>query len=530
MWRRFVEPPRWTIAVVIVAAFILYTYALDRGPAYIGGDEAHFVAHAHAIANTGRDLNGTRWPLFVKITDLLVPNNSSRIWYQPVLFYLLALDFRVFTVSEWSARLPTTTIAVLDVWLVYLVGRRLFNDRRYGLLAAALLALTPAHYIISRQALDYICPLPFMLGWLLCLLKYFEDRRPSALIAGCFLLGVGAYSYISSWVVMPFLLLTTLVLVRPPLTIAWRMIAASAVPILLVVVWIWRQPQMLFDTVGRYRLPAAGGSSAGFNLAERITVLWDYFNPSFLFFAGGSNPTMATSRVGVFLLPMAVMLGLGVYALLRERTRSNVVLLLVFAAAPIPIALTMPDAPSYSIARAFTLVPSGVLIAVAGCAYVFRSGARWQQAGVVLLLLSMPIQFRLFLNDYFTDYQTRSAPRIDPVATRDVMPQVIALDQTTHAPQILFSDDLDDKSVRWKFYAMKANRDDLWERARYFNADRLDPATLPANSLLVIYANDPRIARLLQSGACVREGLVTSVSGDPAAAILRRRGETDVPR
>ena len=55
----------------------------------------------------GHDLNGTRFPLFIKITDLLVPNNSSRIWYQPLLFYLLAADFLIFPVSEWSARLPT---------------------------------------------------------------------------------------------------------------------------------------------------------------------------------------------------------------------------------------------------------------------------------------------------------------------------------------------------------------------------------------------------------------------------------------
>lgn len=521
MWRGLVAPPRWTIAVALVGAAFLYTYGLDRGPAYIGGDEAHFVAHAQSIAQTGRDLNGTRWPLFVKITDLLVPNNSSRIWYQPVLFYLLALDFRYFQVSEWSARLPTTSIAVLDLWLVYLVANRLFRGRQYGLLAAAMLAMTPAHFIISRQALDYICPMPFMLGWLLCVLRYFEEPRPWNLIAAGFLLGVGAYSYISSWVVMPFLMLTTLFLARPPVSTGWRMIAAFAAPVFLVVPWIWRQPQMLLDTIGRYRLPSSAARGDGFNLTERITLLWDYFNPSFLFFAGGSNPTMATSRVGVFLIPMAVMLALGLFALLRGRTRSDLALLLVFLAAPVPIALAMPDAPTYSIARAFTLVPSGVLIAVAGCAQVFRSGPRWQRIGLFALLLALPIQFRLFLGDYFTDYQARSAPRIDPVATRDVMPQVIALDTAKHAPLILLNDDLDDKSVRWKFYAMKAQREDLWQRARDFNADRLDPTTLPANSLLVMYANDPRITRLVQSQGCWREGEVRNLSGSPAAAILR---------
>ena len=82
-------------------------------------------------------------------------------------------------------------------------------------LAAALMALTPAHFIMSRQALDYICPLPFVLGWLLCLLTYFDTGRTAPLVAGGLLLGVGAYTYISSWMVMPFLAALTLLLARP---------------------------------------------------------------------------------------------------------------------------------------------------------------------------------------------------------------------------------------------------------------------------------------------------------------------------
>ena len=123
------------------------------------------------------------------------------------------------------------------------------------------------------------------------------------------------------------------------------------------------------------------GRGTGFNLSERLTVLWDYFNPSFLFFAGGSNPTMATRQAGVFLLPIAIFLLIGIYALIKERSRAGMVLLAVFVAAPVPIALTMPDAPSYSIARAFTLVPFGVLIAAAGCVHVFRHGTPADEAG-----------------------------------------------------------------------------------------------------------------------------------------------------
>src|SRR5687767_13265170 len=103
--------------LLIAVTTVLYTWGLDRAPIYIGGDEAHFASHAHAIATTGRDLNGTPLPLFVRISDLLIPNHSTHVWYQPALFYLLAIDLSVLPFNEVTVRLPTALIGVLDVWL-----------------------------------------------------------------------------------------------------------------------------------------------------------------------------------------------------------------------------------------------------------------------------------------------------------------------------------------------------------------------------------------------------------------------------
>ncbi|RDJ94228.1 hypothetical protein B4Q13_16090, partial [Lacticaseibacillus rhamnosus] len=33
---------------------------------------------------------------------------------------------------------------------------------------------------------------------------------------------------------------------------------------------------------------------------ERVALYWDYFNPSYLFFSGGSDPMWATRRAGIF--------------------------------------------------------------------------------------------------------------------------------------------------------------------------------------------------------------------------------------
>jgi hypothetical protein len=68
---------------------VAYLAGLGSAPMHIGGDEAQFATHAHAVASTGHDPNGRFLPLFFNITDPLV-HGTSAIWYQPMLFYLMA--------------------------------------------------------------------------------------------------------------------------------------------------------------------------------------------------------------------------------------------------------------------------------------------------------------------------------------------------------------------------------------------------------------------------------------------------------
>lgn len=133
----------------------LYFYRLGSAPMVVGGDEAYFATHAHAIATTGRDLDGRFLPLFFRI--------DIHTWYQPLLVYLMAAVFALVDVSETAMRAPTAVIGVVDVALAYAVALRLLGRRRDAVIAAGALALAPAHFLFARQGLDYIAPLPFVL-------------------------------------------------------------------------------------------------------------------------------------------------------------------------------------------------------------------------------------------------------------------------------------------------------------------------------------------------------------------------------
>ena len=522
-----VHPPhteptvRLALVGVLVLTGVFYLSALGRAPVNIGSDEARFGIQAQSLAATGRDINGNRLPLFLHITNPLIPNNSSSTWWQPTLFYMQAALLQVVPFSEWSVRLPIACLAILDVWLIYAVGRRLFSHAWFAALAALLLAATPAHLVFGRQAMDYFCPMPFALAWLWCLLAYLQTDASWLPAVTGLVLGVGLYSYITSWVVMPFYLVLTLGIfwrARKPARASLHVIAGCAAALLPLIPWFWLYPGFLRELVGDYKVVSS------FNLAQRVSLYWDYFNPSFLFFAGGSNPMWATTKAGVFLLAVAVLLPCGIWSIWkRSYPIVGSVLLVGFFFAPAPIVAALPTNPEYATARDLLALPFGVLISVAGLEWMWTRRSRFARALAVLLVVAIPAQFAYFARDYFTDYQMRSAYRFDTMHFRAVAEYVIASDALRRVPAVYLSDDLgDDKSVQWKFHLLTHGRPDVWDRTKYFAVAQFGSTDIPAGSLLVLSSSNLHLDDLLGPGKCSVVKTIDEVAGGPVAVILRR--------
>jgi 4-amino-4-deoxy-L-arabinose transferase-like glycosyltransferase len=515
---------RLALAGVLLVAGVLYLRDLDRVPIYLGWDEARFALQGHAIATTGRDLNGHRTPLFFHNTDPLIPGSSSRIWWQPVLIYLIAAVLRVAPLSEWSVRLPIAALALLNVGLVYLIGRRLFANAWYGVLAALILVMTPAHLIFGRMASDYFCPVPFALIWLWCLLRCLQtEARWMPAVTGL-VLGIGLYSYIASWLIMPFYFVVTQIalwLSRKPLRAHVSLALGFALPLLALVPWIVLHPETPGDTFRGYAV------STSFRLAERVSLYWDYFNPSYLFFSGGSDLMWATRRAGVFALAVAVLLPCGIWSIARKPSVARVVVLIGFFFAPVPIIVALPEAPNYATARDLLALPFGALLSVAGVQWLVadrRSGnAKAGRTAAALLLASIPLQFAFFARDYFADYQSRSGYRLDSANMRDVAAYVIASDRAARVPAVYLSEELGTgKSVQWMFHLVKNQRNDLWQRTQYFNLATFNPNDIPPGSLLVVDMNNRRVNDLVGPDRCSIAHVVTDVANAPTATILRR--------
>ena len=98
------------------------------------------------------------------------------------------------------------------------------------------------------------------------------------------------------------------------------------------------------------------------------------------------------------------------------------------------------------------------------------------------------MQFRYFDFDFFTHYKLRSAFYYDPVAFRDVAGELIHA--LPDAPAYYFTTDVDDASVKWRFYTTLEGRTDLLSRTRYVDRDDR-PAAAPG-SVLVTYDDTAR--------------------------------------
>ena len=89
----------------------------------------------------------------IQSQDFISPRIYGEFWYDkpPMYYWLVAGAFKMFGVGEFAARFPSALLAVIGVVVVYLSGRKLFNDR-VGLLSALILTTSLEYFYLSNAA------------------------------------------------------------------------------------------------------------------------------------------------------------------------------------------------------------------------------------------------------------------------------------------------------------------------------------------------------------------------------------------
>jgi 4-amino-4-deoxy-L-arabinose transferase-like glycosyltransferase len=402
-WRR-----RFMVIPLVLAAASagVYFARLHAAPIFLNRDEVFFALDARAIAATGRDTYGRFLPLFFQMND---QRFGSPMWFQPLLMYGIALSLKVLPFSEQAIRVPMAIAGVLDVVLMYFIGALVFETEILAVVAAALVAMTPAHFIFSRVATDYQAPVPFILGWLLSLLLYCRSNNPRHLFVAGVILGIGTFSYIAAYALMPLYLLLTCALLfqkHEPLKRFWTLAAAYATPLACAVPFLLLHPSVVRDVAVRFQRIQPDPSAGLVNLRRFLDAPAIYagiWNPRLLFIDGPERTMHTTWLAGVFLVALAALLLVGTVRAIRQPLSQRSLLLLGgLLLAPIPASLVGENE---AIRRALAMVPFAVLLAVSGLEYLWTAEHGRARRIVFVVLWSIPIALAATYHDYLPHAQ-----------------------------------------------------------------------------------------------------------------------------
>jgi len=512
-----------TVAIgVLLAALVapLYVTRLGFSPAYLMHDESQFALQAQAIAATGRDLSGRRLPVY--FTEPEFPAGRD-----PIIIYATAVVLKALPLSESSARLATALTGVLNVVLMFLVGRRVFKSDLIGLVAAILMALTPAHFIRSRLVLSPLYSIPFMLAWLWWLARFVDrpDRRTLGVAAAW--LGLGVYTYLACMVMMPvYLLLTAWVAMRQHAP-GWRpaLVLGFLVPLVPMAAWYATHPERYAQIVEAYKLYAADVTplegavrvAAYDSVRMRLNLLWLFFSPDFLFISGDTSLINSTRQIGLFPLAFAVLIPVGLYQLARRGGDIGKVILAGFVTAPLASVVSG----AIEMNRIMFTIPFGVLAAAFGARALLDARQRWWRWAAIAMLVTVPLQFAGFYRDYMGRYREESSFWFGG-NLRAALTEVIRLEGEGTRP-VYISRTIPFANRYWRFYTLAEHRGDLTPQAVFYEPQTLDAATVPPGTHLVCALRGGGCEPQASSGMWTRVSTAVEPDGTESFAVFERR-------
>ncbi len=353
------DAPRRRVALALGVAFLLAAaFRLPRLsdiPAGLIPDEALAAYDAWSISKTGRDSFGEWLPLF--------PRSSER--WGSLYMYLAVPSVGLLGLTPLAARLPSALAGLATVLLLYRLVRE-EHGRRAGALAAALLAVSPWHVLLSRTGYDWnLMPALATLTLLLarrCLCGACSSLWPGLAAAAAF------YSYAPLRLLVPLLLAGLLAL-------HWREVRRRGRALLpgAALVLAGALPVALSLTTGAASRLETIGEASGF--ARRYAAAW---SPRF-YLGGAHGPELhrlrSTGLLHGFEVPL---LAAGALRVLRRRSPTGLLLLYWSAVAPLAVSLHR-DSPDPILTQTLLPVPQALGgIGAAGLIEWSRRGrARW---------------------------------------------------------------------------------------------------------------------------------------------------------
>jgi 4-amino-4-deoxy-L-arabinose transferase-like glycosyltransferase len=487
------------VAILLLAAGLRIPW-LTTAPPGLNQDEAVNAWNAWCLIKTGHDQAGDAWPVFYYRA---LGGNSTTLYLWATLPFEALGGMSIFT-----TRLPSAVLGILTILLFYWVVARLFS-RATGLVAAALLTLSPWHIELSRWGHEAIMgPLVNCVSLAGLIWAGFPlHPGPSkpipwrAIVAGV-AIGVSCYGYGSIRLFLPLFVAAVVVLCAGGW---WQLIRTRrgqlAVAGLVTGVVATFGPLVYQhvahpEGVGKHaQYPGFAVWDAsdppGVRIAKVIDRYFRHFGPDFLFINGDRTEIHSPTATGMLSWYAAPLMLAGIVPVLRGLRRSYAARIalgwlllypvgdILYRGGPYHDAAGHIRLSMHALRSAVGLLAPVVLAAVGAAAagsFVWRRNRKVSLVTAVIFGLAIVILDARFLHNYFAEHPRRPAiqrafhvdllkalawlkPRLDGadavfITNRQMnMPYIISLVALGYDPQQWFRDERELITIgEWEHY------------------------------------------------------------------------------
>lgn len=399
------------LAIIIIFGFLIRIIGVDLVPPSLNWDEVSHGYNAYSILKTGKDEWGQTLPLIFR---------AYGDYKLPVYIYTAVPNIALFGLTPIGVRLPSIIAGTISIFLIYLLSKRLFSEQKesekISLWSAFLFAVIPWSLFISRIAVEANLALALILAGI-----YFFPKK---LLFSSLFLGLSVWTYNSSRVFVPFLIIGMCVIYRNELFLVYKKHRTSFIfSTILILIFLIPMFFQLINPIGtaRYKelqildqgaiahieesrnnseLPPIlnrlinnkfvyFGSTAG-------TQYISHFLPGFLFFTGGDHYQFSVPNRGLIYFVLIPFLLFGFWLLIKNIRSPNYQFILFWLIiAPIASSITR-DSPH--VLRSTILLPVLLLIISLGL-------SKLKELGTLLMFILIVLFFGSYMYSYSTTYK-----------------------------------------------------------------------------------------------------------------------------
>lgn len=412
----------WISLVLLLGGF-LRLYQLHSLPVSLFGDEIDVGYQAWSLFTTSKDYFGHFLPTYIQ---------SLTEWRAPLLMYVTAPFVGILGLNNFSIRLPSALLGILNIFLLFKLLRTLFPDTKtpfffgkvtVAILAAFILAISPWHIHYSRGAFEVTLLLSLILSGTIL---FVTNRVGLSLIP--FVLS--AYTYSTASVFVPLFIICLYIIFRPKIkfkheTPPFLIAFVIAIPITLSIlsgsatsrfglISIFSDTKSI-DTIVTARTEpwVIGRSSEVFFHNKPLLFVSTFasqylnaFSTQFLFISGDPNFRHSVGEFGEIYLVLAPFFFIGFFSLISRSKDKGIKLILVWLIlSPIPSAITQGGGSHAT--RLFLMLPPIVSMIAFGIydTFTFLERFRLKTFGLVTLVAVSILSTVLYWHRYSDHYR-----------------------------------------------------------------------------------------------------------------------------